>query len=308
MSKHRKIIVLVFALLFIVLSASSEKVQEELSIVFFDFPEFYAAGEKSGDMILLRFPDDTVMMIDGGVRKAGPLLVKELQQLGIEKIDYLVLTHPHSDHYGGFVGEAGLENGILHHFKISTLITPPFPESRASEFFALINSLGIEKSFVLRGDTLTIGDVVLSIMNPGPEDDFISDLNAATNNASLVMKLTYGHSNILFTGDLYSKQELRLVQLYGQQLESQLLKVPHHGYDTSSTKVFIEAVNPEAAIALGSIKMETFQKRTYDKNNVHLLFTYSDGTIVAKVSKDYIVITNKDGELLWESAVLDKAS
>lgn len=276
----------------LLLTGCGQKATGKLTITCFNIPEFFASGDKSGDMTLVQLPDGKTLLIDAGIREASPYLTEYLHDMGVKKLDYVMLTHPHSDHWGGFVGPKDESNGILDNFKVGEILIGAFSESNAPAFYEKVAEKNIPIRIVGRGDTFELGGVQCEIFNPGDDDDLVSDATNVVNNSSIVMRMVYKNNTALFTGDLYSKQELKLAGLFGDRLKTQFLKIPHHGYDTSSTQQWVDAVQPEIAVAEGGIEMGVFQYRRYRKAGTDVYITYLDGTVTVIGDGETFTITH----------------
>ena len=201
---------------------------------------FLAVGQ--GDGAVVRFPGSRVMLIDAGGAYRGydygeRVVAPYLWSRKIMRVDYLVLSHPDLDHFGGFA------------FIADNFSPGAFWSSGASSadrsFGALMTTLARDrvplKTIVGSPAKDAIGGVSLSAMNPEPA-------RAEThNNSSLVLRLTLGKSSFLFTGDIEAAGEAALIAS-GEDLRAAVLKVPHHGSATSSTVGFIAAVHPIIAV------------------------------------------------------------
>ena len=210
---------------------------------------FLSVGQ--GDCAVIELPEGKRMIIDGGgfyndsydtgKNIVAPFLYKEK----IKRIDYLVLSHPHPDHLGGL-------RFIAKNFKVKEVWTNGQSADFKSydELMGIIDDEGI-KEVVMNIETASqeINGVRVDIYHPQVAlfDGRGSRLNSSMNNNSLVVKLTYKDISFLFTGDIEQEAERRLATI-GSQLKSTVIKVPHHGSTTSSTKDFLSAVRPSYAV------------------------------------------------------------
>ncbi len=195
------------------------------------------------DCILIQGPEK-VLVIDGGESGDASTIIQYLQKQGVERIDYYLNTHPHSDHYGGItqVMQAIPTGEFFHH---------PVPEEHTPttrSYQKLIQYLldSKTKTTVLDpGDTLDLGGgAVLTILAPleGYED---------MNNNSLVGRLTFGERAFLFTGDAEKKSEKAILES-GVELSADVYSIPHHGSNTGMTQKFLNQVKPQyATISVG---------------------------------------------------------
>ncbi len=215
------------------------------------------------------------MLIDGGQRcrnsDAGKrTIVPYLQKSGVRRLQYVVITHPHDDHYGGI-------ESVANAVKIDTLIVPSL-SSIPKEFQNILIKLkekGIYIKYAHSGEQLYADNSVrLYILSPSQNQVERKNLN----NTSIVIKMHYGNSTALFTGDAEEKIESTLILRYGDFLKASLLKVGHHGSETSSSEQFLSFVKPNIAIiSVGANNKFGHPSRgildCFSKNNVTLYRT-----------------------------------
>jgi competence protein ComEC len=203
-----------------------------------------------GDAILLRGPSGQTMLIDGGGEIEGRptgydvglrRVVPALRRLGIRRIDIVMLSHPHEDHVGGLVA-------VLQNFSVGTVLDVGMPHPGPSyvQFLRLVEARRIPYQLARRGMRLDLGDgVSLSILHP--QEPLFQGTPSDANNNSIVGRLTYGRVSILLTGDAEGLVEAQLLDL-GDDVQSLILKVGHHGSRTSTTPAFLDAVRPSIAL------------------------------------------------------------
>lgn len=207
---------------------------------------FIDVGE--GDSILLEIEGESAL-IDTGNLISGPRLVKYLKGKGIEKLDYLILTHPHPDHIGGVFFilpvlkvEKIYDNGQdLGEVRKTCAIYRWYEDLvRKRENYAVLIS----------GDSLTLGSLTLEVLWP-PEVPTSSDFNAS----SLLIMVKGGDFSCLLTGDLTAPGERELLKRE-VNLRADVLKVGHHGAEDATSQEFLEAVSP--GIAVISVDRDNF--------------------------------------------------
>ncbi|MDQ7844371.1 MAG: DNA internalization-related competence protein ComEC/Rec2 [Armatimonadota bacterium] len=203
-----------------------------------------------GDAILLRGPSGRTVLIDGGGEVEGHptgydvgarRVVPALRRLGVRAIDVVVLSHPHEDHVGGLVA-------VLQNFRVGLVLDSglPHPAPSYARLLELVRSRRIPYRLARRGLRLDLGDgVLLAVLLP--QDPLIVGSGADPNLNSVVLRLTYRRVAALFTGDMEALNELELLDR-GDELRSAILKVAHHGSDTSTTEAFVDAVRPALAL------------------------------------------------------------
>lgn len=186
------------------------------------------------DSALLVCGEDT-MLIDGGNVADSSLVVSYLDQQGIDQLDYVVCTHAHEDHVGGL-------SGPLNTCTASHVLSPvtEYDSKAFGDFVKYTEAQGLEPEIPAPGDTFALGDAQVTVLGPVAE-------YSETNNTSIVLRVDFGTTSFLFTGDMETKAEKDLLE-QGADLSATVLKVGHHGSDTSSSYSFLREVMPEYAV------------------------------------------------------------
>ncbi len=203
-----------------------------------------------GDSFLVKFPNNEVALIDAGnatpnydngERTIYPLL----KYLDIDTIDYAFISHVDSDHYAGFLSL--FDRGI-----IKKVYKPAVDTSlkKDVELESILRKDKIPTSYYDRS-ILSIGNTRLYVFNDTANAVYY---RASTNDKSGFMKLVYGGSSFLFTGDASVKVEKYYVNKYGEFLKSDLLKVGHHGSKSSTSDIFLRVVSPKYTLISAGIK------------------------------------------------------
>ena len=235
--------------------------------------------EKWGDCCLVVFPTGEIMLIDAAMPDYAPILIRNLERLGVKKIDYLVLSHQHSDHVGGIY----VPGGVPEHFEIGVAYYNGTYNAKWSDPFLLekaLDAYGIPREVISEGWTKDIGDVHLRVISPSP--DIVGtylDTTDKINNASILLRMDYGDFSALFVGDIYQSLENKLVKDKAELLDVDLLKMPHHGEQTSNTRDFAKAVSPKLAVATGRIFVQDYLYKSYTKTGAKVRFDMLDGYI-----------------------------
>lgn len=192
-----------------------------------------------GDCSLI-FCDGKTMLIDAGENGHETEVLNYLRMHNIDKLDYIIATHQHTDHIGGLpevLDEIGAENIIMP--RLTKAQTPT--NSTYTAFLKSVKNSGAKVIASEVGASYSLGSAGFEIF--GPVTDDAEDIN----NMSVIVKLTYGENTFLFTGDA-EKEEEREILATDANLDCDVLKVGHHGSGTSSCTDFLNAVTPEICV------------------------------------------------------------
>ena len=195
--------------------------------------DFIDVGQ--GDSILIR-QGDNAMLIYGGTSECKDDLLNFLKSENIQKFDYIVGTHPHEDHIGSL-------DDVVNAYDFDTILFPKVTTTTKT-FENLVNAVkNKNKKFTtpVSGNEYTLGDAKFKILAPS------SDSYQSLNNYSIVIKLTYGENTFMFTGDAETLSETEMLNSF-DDLTADVLKIGHHGSTTSTSKKFLNAVNPKYAV------------------------------------------------------------
>ena len=201
-----------------------------------------------GDSILIQSGDHD-MLVDAGENDQGDTVVTYLHSQGIEKLDYVIGTHPHSDHIGGL-------DDVINNFSIDKVILPPVENTTKTyeDVLDAISSQGLKVTKPVAGDTYKLGYASFQII--APNGNYGDDLN----NWSVGIKLTNGDNSFVMCGDAESQAEADICAS-GINLSADVLKLGHHGSKTSTSGAFLNKVNPEYAViscGMGNILSTVF--------------------------------------------------
>ncbi len=257
------------------------------------------ASAKSGDCTLLISPDGKVMLIDAAYPDCAHTVVAFLTALGIQQIDYLVISHPHIDHIGGVIT-------VMDAFPVKQVYRTALEYTTQTylDYNAYLKASGVPTENLIEGDAFYFGeDILVEIFNPAEEitypADYPDNSTQFVNNTSMAMKFTYGDSTYFSAGDLYLSQESSLVDAYGDLLQSDIIKANHHGHDTSSGNPWVKALVPQVVVSLhDSIASMTIYNR-FLRNDVVYYNNALDGVmrITMNDTAEYQVITQYDSWL-----------
>ncbi len=192
-----------------------------------------------GDALILTFPHNESMLIDGGEEDKGATVVAYLHSAGVTRLNGVVATHPDSDHIGGLL--AVLKTVPVDHVYDLGL---PKTSDVYGEFLQLIAQKNISYSKSRAGDSIAVDpDTIVSVINPLPSTP---TTDAPDNDHSIVIKATYQRISYLLTGDAESPAEARMISMYN--CSAYVLKVGHHGSRAASSAAFLKAVMPRVAV------------------------------------------------------------
>lgn len=198
------------------------------------------------DAIHISTPNGYNLLIDAGrwspmSNSGDQVLLPYFEHLGVDRIDAVILSHPHADHIGGMPA-------LIEGIKIGSIYQSDYVYD--SVLYRTVMNLAERENIPVylpsAGDMIEL-DPSMRIFVIGPEENVPKDRNP--NNHSLSFKLVYGNTSILFSGDAEVEQERRMAERYGDFLKSDLFKVGHHASNTSSTDLFLNEVNPEITIS-----------------------------------------------------------
>jgi len=211
--------------------------------------DFYSVGQ--GEASLITFPNGKRMLIDGGgsFREGGldpgeRLLAPAFWRRGIDRLDYLVLTHPHPDHLNGLLF-------LARNFPVGEFWESGIHDGN-SEYLALKKILKEKGVPIRRIDAsampISLGGVIIEPLSPRRSFTVAGTAGSGNlNEASLVFRVRYGNFSVLFTGDIGKETEKRLME-ESSDLRCTVLKVPHHGSRASSSELFLAATSPECVL------------------------------------------------------------
>ena len=253
---------------------------------------FLDVGQGDSSVILFK---DKVILIDAGEADKGDLVVSDLEKLGVTKIDLLVATHPHSDHIGGM-------QKVLARFPVKKVLDSGIPTSSSlyEHFLETVDDRNIPYVAAERGQTIDVDPSLRILVLSPPKNRIGDDIN--TN--SIVLRISYGTVNLLYTGDATTDAE-EVMMKAGYPVDADVFKVGHHGSSSSSSAAFLRNVDPEVAvISLGKDNEYGHPHReTMDRLAAAgplVLRTDRDGTVrVMSDGVTYSVATEKDTATIW---------
>ena len=249
--------------------------------------EVYFLDVGQGDCAVI-LCDGEAMVIDGGPRASAGMVYRYIRDiLGLRHIDYVISTHPHADHVYGL-------SSVLNAAPADLLLSPVRKwDSKAFEYMLKYAAKqGTPLAVPADGDTLRLGSAVVTVLHCWPE----AVGEGRTNDASIVLRIDYGKTSFLFTGDAEDWSEYMMLDA-GANLKADVLKVSHHGSGTASTKPFLEAVQPSwAVISVGKSNEYGHPHRQVlerlEKIGAKTLRTDELGTIAFRSDGDRLQVLN----------------
>ena len=231
---------------------------------------FFDVGEADCSLVEC---DGEYMLIDGGNAGSSDFLFSYLKQNGIEHLKYIVCTHAHADHAGGLAG-------ALNYATVDTAFAPveDYDNRAFQSFKKYLGEQGKSITIPIPGDTAQLGSATITFLAPLSETD-------NTNDTSIILRIQYYGTSFLFTGDAEWTEELELLQS-GQTIRSTLLKVGHHGSDTSSSSQFVTAVEAQYAIISAGTENE---------------YGHPNEEVLQRLSQSKIYRTDINGDIICHS-------
>lgn len=201
-----------------------------------------------GDCSLIKW-EGAAVLIDCGERENADAVLKYLKKQGIEKLDMIIATHPHSDHIGGMgdiISEIDVERVIAP--KVSSDMTPT--TKTYERFLAALKNKAMKLTAAKPGTVYALaGKTSASMEKQPPKLEILAPVADYDdlNDYSVVVRMTYGETSYLFTGDAEARAEKDILDS-GADVSANVLKAGHHGSSTSTSKKFFEAVSPDICV------------------------------------------------------------
>lgn len=231
--------------------------------------------------------DGEFILIDGGNVEDSSLVVSYLEKQGVQELEAVICSHAHEDHVGGLPG-------VLAVYPTEAVYAPTstYSSNCFDDFLYYTDQQGLSVTIPQVGDTLSFGGATAKVL--GPVQSY-----ADPNNTSIVLKVTYGQTSFLFTGDMETSAETDLLDS-GAKVSADVLKVGHHGSDTSTGYRFLYEVQPTyAVISVG-------EGNSYGHPNEVTLSRLEDaGCTIYRTDKLGHIIAHSDGtniSFTWEQS------
>ena len=244
------------------------------------------------DSAFIELGNGQTMLIDAG--RSGGDVVDYIRNLQYETIDYVVASHPHDDHIGGMAT-------VLNSFNIGKMYMPKQAHtiSAFTNMLDVIENKGIDLYTAKAGtNILSSGNINIDVLAP------FSESNSNLNNASAVVRITYGKTVMLFTGDA---EQVIENQLLNSGIDADVLKVGHHGAGSASSSSFIKAVSPDIAVisvgegnSYGHPHADTLA--ILNEVGANIYRTDEQGTIVVTADQNKKITVDKKASTVKENA------
>ena len=229
-----------------------------------------------GDSIFLEFPNGKNMLIDAGEKYESETVQSFINSKGYFSLDYVVGTHPHTDHIGGL-------ESIIRRYEIGEIYLPKVVHTSKTyeNLLTTINELGYKVNSAISGMEI-INEKGLEVKILSPKNSNYSELN----NYSVVIKIVFGNTSFLFMGDAETVVEDEILD----EVNADVVKVGHHGSDTSSSEEFVKSVNAKYAVIMSGVDNQ------YDLPDKAIVDRWkSNGAEVYNTSENGNVIITSDG-------------
>ncbi len=234
-----------------------------------------------GDATFIEFPNGETMLIDAGEKEYGKKVSNYIATSGYSRVDYVVATHPHTDHIGGM-------REVIESFDIGKIYMPNVVHDGATyeQLLLAIQEKGLKIKAAQAGDSFSVGAVSVNILSP------VSESYDNLNNYSVVMKMVYGEISFLFMGDAEASVEKEIEA----DVSANVLKVGHHGSSTSSSIEFIKRVDPDVAI------ISVGEENSYGHPHEETIEAFEEyGTKIMRTDKVSTIMLSTNGEKVLSS-------
>ena len=289
---------LIFILIFLLSGCSFPQESTTISSPNGERLEVHFLDVGQADCSLIKLPTGENILIDGGNRDDKDYILSYLSKENVNSIDLVVATHPHEDHIGSL-------RDVLANVSVKKIILPNVDADTMvyTNLLYAIEENQVEEERILGQSSFTLGETTFKILAPIKE-------YKDKNNPSVVIKMIYGETSFLFTGDIEKEAEKDILET-NANISADVLKVPHHGSKTSSTEEFLRAVNPKFSVIqvgagneYGLPSQEVFERlKNFTTNQVYRndengeVIIYSDGKVLEVVCGFEVVAEETSAEV-----------
>lgn len=230
-----------------------------------------------GDCAVYTSPDGYTMVVDANAPYCDTDMIRQLHAMNVEKIDIFVFSHPHADHVGSFCA-------IADEFPIGQVYYNGhnYDTTTFQDCILKMKELDIPYTALEDGDSFPFGEeVTVTVFGPpaGAMEETPPQSIPDANNLSLAIRIVYGQSSFLSCGDLYVVAEEALIERHGDAIRSDVVKMNHHGLDTSNGRSFASTVSPIIAVGMLDSVGSTTVARRYQAAGAQVFYNVCDGAI-----------------------------
>lgn len=249
-----------------------------------------------GDASFIEFQNGEQMLVDCSEDAKILEALGRVMSFRDRTIDYLLITHPHTDHYGGCID-------VLKRYEVKNIIFTDYTHHTNSSVAILLNTIQQEQAVLkeIRGEeTWSVASTTLHFLYPDAPAEtrpVMNDTPDNANNMSIVFLLQFGNEKVLFTGDAEAEVESYLIKKYGQILDSDILKAGHHGSQTSSGDDFLKVVTPKITTIssgkgneYGHPSLRTLKR--LERVHSQIWRTDEKGDILIQIYPDHLYVQN----------------
>lgn len=257
----------------------TEKVSGELKIHYIDVGQ--------GDATLIQC-DGKNMLIDAGENDKGMQVRAYLKKQGVEKLDYVIGTHPDSDHIGGL-------DVVIYNFDCETILMPDYKKDTKTydDVIQTIKNKHYKITSPVVGTTYELGEAKFTIIAPNDKYDDAND-------ASIGIIMRYGQQSFLFTGDAEETSEKDIIK-NGIDIQAKVYKAGHHGSRTSSSDEMLALIRPEVVV------ISCGEDNSYGHPHASILnYCISNKIPIYRTDKQGTIVVTTDGkQLIWNMSPYD---
>ena len=257
----------------------TEHVSGELKIHYIDVGQ--------GDATLIQC-DGKNMLIDAGENDKGMQVRVYLEKQGVEKLDYVIGTHPDSDHIGGL-------DVVIYNFDCGTILMPEYKKNTKTydDVIQTIKNKHYKITYPVVGTTYELGEAKFTIIAPNDKYDDAND-------ASIGIIMRYGEQSFLFTGDAEEASEKDIIK-NGIDIQAKVYKAGHHGSRTSSSEEMLALIKPEVVV------ISCGEDNSYGHPHASILnYCISNKIPIYRTDKQGTIVATTDGkQLIWNMSPYD---
>lgn len=243
-----------------------------------------------GDSILVS-QGEHHMLIDAGENDCGTKVQAYLTSQKVEHLDYIVGTHPDSDHIGGL-------DVVIYKFDCDRILLSSYQKDTRTyeDVLMAIREKNKQPEYPQAGEEFSLGEASVQVLAPKAGADYKEE----SNDYSIALKITYGENAFLFTGDCEEEAENDMLSS-GLDLTADVMKAGHHGSNSSNTEGFLQAVSPKSVVISCGEANEYGHPRAEVLNNLR-----SMGVSVYRTDEQGTIVANSDGkEITWNTSPSD---